>query len=1021
MFQRPRGQENEKIVFDHTKVNFAFGFLEDKLSELRLLEEKTDQTEKEIEKIEGKMGSLGDIIERITNLKRQKKGKQESGMEVETKKARDIIGEELLNEIEEALNAEEIITEQVDESQEENLENLISLKEAIENDRELFDGNKINSHALEGDVNELVERMENGEDVNVEDYSELVKKALKLLAEKGEDGSEEPEEEPTFVSILMKDKGKGETPENVENEIKELNTSFTEKCAERRDLLEQFYDPENTEVTQVEINNVNSEVRELHKKLAGLGLDGLSDKEMGYINMIGEKIDKEELNERVVEIGETPEEIIETSIIFLAEDLGVELDEKEKSDVEKLERIKNGELEVNAENVGEIDNFIRNFFAEHLENQSLAGEEKLEEKGRILREKRNLYNKVMAWFTKRRAELERGAKKPETKQEIEETLEDEKGREEIENQITEARRGAEALKDVIDEKIEEQKPTIPEILEEDMTSEDQARKGVPNFNDKQDSFKETEEPTKPEKPIEKTPEPEPEIERREAPESLRESLKEVEKARNDLLVKLKEENKNIKEKIMRGEEPSKEEIAENNRTRFWADRFGADVQIIRVAVAGYSEPKEECRQVESAAKAQEVILKDFETVTFASAEKAEKSFDEKLKTESPEIQGETEKYAEASSKKITAKIGKFFSSLTKEKRMANKTLEEIGNVETTEELSGMIGKIIEKAEQKKNLKPETLVFLRRIKKRNLDHSLESVGGKLSPDEMRKELDSEVNKEISGRWKGIIGELLTRIEEVGVNVEAEKEIDKWINESGLEEEVKNINLESLDEVIGSLKEGLKERSEKMPGKIRDFFDKIINLEGIKGGLNWYIYALGAGVESQDNKVKKEFESFLGDDRKRIKNLDEGSGFKNFMTRLIDEIEKLGIEKFGKWNETEEEDLGDEKMEGETTTEASAVKMSESVLFEDVNKNILLGEIKEKLKKLDRSNLNLLSEILRDKNEERKMDEIIKDKKEFFNRYISPDGILGIGRKLKYSEIKNLTVGEIKKILNDIQKE
>ena len=35
MFQQPRGQENKKVVFDHTKINFAFGFLENKLSELR--------------------------------------------------------------------------------------------------------------------------------------------------------------------------------------------------------------------------------------------------------------------------------------------------------------------------------------------------------------------------------------------------------------------------------------------------------------------------------------------------------------------------------------------------------------------------------------------------------------------------------------------------------------------------------------------------------------------------------------------------------------------------------------------------------------------------------------------------------------------------------------------------------------------------------------------------------------------------------------------------------------------------
>ena len=55
MFQRPEGQENKKVVFDHTEIDFAFSFLENKLSELRSLENKTGQTEKEIEKIEGKM------------------------------------------------------------------------------------------------------------------------------------------------------------------------------------------------------------------------------------------------------------------------------------------------------------------------------------------------------------------------------------------------------------------------------------------------------------------------------------------------------------------------------------------------------------------------------------------------------------------------------------------------------------------------------------------------------------------------------------------------------------------------------------------------------------------------------------------------------------------------------------------------------------------------------------------------------------------------------------------------------
>lgn len=95
--------------------------------------------------------------------------------------------------------------------EEKNLGSLVSLKETIENDRGLFDGNGINSHALEGAVDEIIESIESGEEMSADDYPKLVKRAMELIVE--ENNSVKPEEEPTLVDNLFKKDGVDETPE----------------------------------------------------------------------------------------------------------------------------------------------------------------------------------------------------------------------------------------------------------------------------------------------------------------------------------------------------------------------------------------------------------------------------------------------------------------------------------------------------------------------------------------------------------------------------------------------------------------------------------------------------------------------------------------------------------------------------------------------------------------------------------------------------------------------------------------
>ena len=272
------------------------------------------------------MGSLGDIMERIINLKRQKKGKQENGMEIEAKKARDIIGEELLGKIEEALNdklsqeevaaaADESVEIEIPETEEvkdeiteqvKQVETFFELKRVLEKNWESFKGRMKKQHFNQMLISKSAEEfIESG---IVDYFPDYVKERADDLA------NPEEAEGPTIVENLIGSNGTGEMSEYEKNEIRELNAEFMKKCAERRDLLERFFDPKDIEATQADINNINSEVKELHKELIDLGLDGLSDKEIEYINIMGEKIDRRILDEKVVETGEIDQEKVTANI-----------------------------------------------------------------------------------------------------------------------------------------------------------------------------------------------------------------------------------------------------------------------------------------------------------------------------------------------------------------------------------------------------------------------------------------------------------------------------------------------------------------------------------------------------------------------------------------------------------------------------------------------------------------------------------------------------------------------------------
>ncbi|MEA1937345.1 MAG: hypothetical protein U9N04_04525 [Patescibacteria group bacterium] len=170
-------------------------------------------------------------------------------------------------------------------SREKNLGELVSLKEAIENNKGLFDKDGINSNALESDVNKLIKNAEKDEGASVEDYPEIVKGAMELLAEEGEDSfkkSEESEKSKTVVENLIRKKP----------------------------------------------------------------------------------------SEEVSKAGGAPEETIETGIVSLAEELGVELKDDFRKDVEKLEKIKNREADIDAD-------FIEKFREKYLDKDDTnSGNEK---------------------------------------------------------------------------------------------------------------------------------------------------------------------------------------------------------------------------------------------------------------------------------------------------------------------------------------------------------------------------------------------------------------------------------------------------------------------------------------------------------------------------------------------------------------------------------------------------------------------------------------------------------------------
>jgi len=215
------------------------------------------------------------------------------------------------------------------------------------------------------------EKIYNEEREIKEEIKEL-KRQIRDLLDSEEVFDQEPSNIIEKTDDLANQEESEEPSEDVENKIRELNANFTEKCAERSNLLRQFRDSENTEVTQADINKVNCEVKELHGKLADLGLDGLSDREKEYVNKIGEQINRGELNERTVGIGETGQEEITANIAGLRAGKMVDL-------IKKYNEFKN--LDLDSFEANELRNKVAKLYKEAgMDEADLSGTVEINEK-----------------------------------------------------------------------------------------------------------------------------------------------------------------------------------------------------------------------------------------------------------------------------------------------------------------------------------------------------------------------------------------------------------------------------------------------------------------------------------------------------------------------------------------------------------------------------------------------------------------------------------------------------------------
>lgn len=431
------GEEQPEILENITKDSSFIAEGEERQTEIVELERKLSKLYEELEPLleggkEREGGSLSraekkentrkknKINQRIKGIKDKLKKMKEEEIEVSGDVNNGDLGEEVIIsddesvEISEDKEVKDEIAERALEA--ENFEEFITILEESGRDDvdELIDNIKawkLRAYLHVILKNEIIAKY-HLED-KVKEWSE---RRLKERKNKPAEEPEEPEEQMLVASLFEKKGETGET-ESLDGLLEEFE-SVVAKLGKIKDK------DINIDNNRKEMELMADDFWKRKEDLAKMG--NSEDEKVRIVNKVNEGVDfYSEIRRKLREwneTGEAPEDIIESSIVSLAEELGLgdKLNENFKEGTLRLERIKNGDEEINAGNVEEVDIFLKKFFNKEIKNR----EQKDKEEERILEKTKDLYYGVMKSFVARRTELEKGETgeiKPKIGQETEES------------------------------------------------------------------------------------------------------------------------------------------------------------------------------------------------------------------------------------------------------------------------------------------------------------------------------------------------------------------------------------------------------------------------------------------------------------------------------------------------------------------------------------------------------------------------------------------------------------------------